>query len=117
MIRNLGEFKIAKKIEISYHHYLRDNMKTRKKIWNTIKDDFRNVRIDTDVKLDLSEMMDFYLDKEQKKDLSEMKWYKKIYVIPSWLLKILFFKLSTANRRNPCGVNNSDSIRPKILIA
>ncbi len=53
-------------------------MKTRKKIWNTIKDDFRNVNLDADFRLDLSEMLDFYLDKEQKKELSEMKWFKKI---------------------------------------
>ncbi len=73
-------------------------MKTRKKIWNTIKDDFKNVNLDADLRLDLSEMLDFYLDKEQKKELSEMKWFKKIYILPLWLLKILFFKLSRFRR-------------------
>ncbi len=73
-------------------------MTNRKKIWNTIKDDFKSISFETDLKLDLYDMLDFYLSKEQKKELSLMPWYKKIYMVPLWLLKILFLKLSKFRR-------------------
>jgi len=43
-------------------------------------------------------MLDFYVDKDQKKEFSKMKWYKKIYKLPIWLLKTLFFRLSQFRR-------------------
>jgi len=78
-----------------------DQKNRRKKksgIWETVKTDFRESEITREVKYDLSETLDFYLTEEQKEEMKKMGWFKKVFFIPAWLLRIMFFKLTRIRR-------------------
>ncbi len=74
------------------------HQKKRSGIWETVKNDFRESEIKREVKSDLSETLDFYLTEEQKTDMKSMGWFKKLFFIPAWLLRIMFFKLTRTRR-------------------
>ncbi|MEN8153334.1 MAG: PP2C family protein-serine/threonine phosphatase [Acidobacteriota bacterium] len=67
-------------------------------IWETFKSDFKSEGLKDDIKYDFTETLEFYLTDEQKQRLKEMGWFKKIFFIPAWLLRVLFFKLTRIRR-------------------
>jgi serine phosphatase RsbU (regulator of sigma subunit) len=75
-----------------------NNKNDQPKLWDTVKKDFKKVTLEKEIDIDLSEVLEFYLTSEQKGLLKEMKWYKRIIMVPAWLLKILFFKLTSIRR-------------------
>jgi len=67
-------------------------------IWETFKSDLKGSEITREAKHDLKDTLDFYLSDEQKTELKQMGWFKKLVFVPFWLLKILFFKLTPVRR-------------------
>ena len=76
----------------------KNHRKKKSGIWETVKTDFKESEITREVKYDLTETLDFYLSEEQKTEMKKMGWFKKIFFIPAWLLRIMFFKLTRIRR-------------------
>ncbi|MEN8222062.1 MAG: PP2C family protein-serine/threonine phosphatase [Acidobacteriota bacterium] len=76
----------------------KNRQKKNSGIWETVKTDFKESEITREVKYDLSETLDFYLSEEQKAEMKKMGWFKKLFFIPAWLLRIMFFKLTRVRR-------------------
>lgn len=61
------------------------NKKNDPKFWKTIKEDWKELR-------------DFYISTEQKKKLDKMNRFKRWLFVAFWLLKGMFFKLTSMRR-------------------
>lgn len=72
--------------------------KNEPKIWDTLKSDFNQINLHKDIRLDFKDTIDFYLSDDQKLRLNQLKWYKKLFILPAWLLKRLFQKLNPLRR-------------------
>lgn len=74
------------------------NREKRTGIWETVKSDFKSANLKDDIKYDFTDTLEFYLTDEQKQRLKEMGWFKKIFLVPAWLLRVMFFKLTRIRR-------------------
>jgi hypothetical protein len=73
--------------------------KPGQKLSSAFREDLRHSgEIGRSLKQDFRELKEFYLDKEQKKRLSRMGWFKRTFFTTLWLFKILFLKLTPARR-------------------
>jgi len=64
----------------------------------TIRDDFKKIKVKDDIGQEYKELKDYYLSKERKLKLENMGGCRKFFLIPWWLLKALFFKLTPFRR-------------------
>ncbi len=64
----------------------------------TIKDDFKKIKVKDDIGQEYKELKDYYLSEERKRKLESMGGCRKFFLIPWWLLKALFFKLTPFRR-------------------
>ncbi|MDH3269307.1 MAG: PP2C family protein-serine/threonine phosphatase [Ignavibacteria bacterium] len=64
----------------------------------TIKDDFKKIKVKDDIGQEYKELKDYYLSEERKRKLESMVGCRKFFLIPWWLLKALFFKLTPFRR-------------------
>lgn len=64
----------------------------------TIRDDLKNIKIKNDLGSEYKSLKEYYLTEERKKKLETMGSFKKFFIIPWWLLKALFFKLTPFRR-------------------
>ena len=64
----------------------------------TIKDDFKKIKVEDDIGQEYKELKDYYLSEERKRKLESMVGCRKFFLIPWWLLKALFFKLTPFRR-------------------
>jgi sigma-B regulation protein RsbU (phosphoserine phosphatase) len=64
----------------------------------TIKDDFKKLKIKEDLGDEYKSLKDYYLTEERKKRLKTMGGCRKFFLIPWWLLKALFFRLTPFRR-------------------
>jgi len=64
----------------------------------TIKDDFKNLKVKDDIGKEYRGLKDYYLSEERKRKLESMGGFRKFFLIPWWLLKALFFKLTPFRR-------------------
>jgi len=72
--------------------------KSDPKIGRTIRDDLHNVKIKDDFKDEYRELKDYFLTDDRKETLKTMSSFKKFFVLPWWLLKALYFKLTPLRR-------------------
>ena len=67
-------------------------------IGRTIRDDFHNLKIKDDFRGEYKDLKEYFLTDERKEKLKTMSGFKKFFVLPWWLLKALFFKLTPFRR-------------------
>jgi len=67
-------------------------------IGRTIRDDFHNLKIKDDFRGEYKDLKEYFLTDERKEKLKTMSGLKKFFVLPWWLLKALFFKLTPFRR-------------------
>lgn len=64
----------------------------------TIRDDIRKVKIKDDLGTEYRSLKEYYLTGERKTKLERMGSFKRFFVVPWWILKALFFKLTPFRR-------------------
>jgi sigma-B regulation protein RsbU (phosphoserine phosphatase) len=64
----------------------------------TIKDDFKNLQVKDDLGKEYKDLKEYYLSEERKRKLESMGGCRKFFLIPWWMLKALFFKLTPFRR-------------------
>jgi phosphoserine phosphatase RsbU/P len=68
------------------------------RIGKTLRDDIHQIKIKDDLGTEYRSLKDYYLTEERKKKLETMGKFKRFFIIPWWLLKALFFKLTPFRR-------------------
>lgn len=69
-----------------------------KDFFKTIGKNISDTAQSNNFQFDFFDTLDFYFSKEQKEKLKKTGFIKKCFLIPIWLLKILFYKLSAGRR-------------------
>jgi len=64
----------------------------------TLRDDFHQVKIKDEFKSEYEDLKEYFLTDERKKRLKFMSGFKKFFVIPFWMFKSLYFKLTPFRR-------------------
>jgi serine phosphatase RsbU (regulator of sigma subunit) len=64
----------------------------------TFRDDIHQVKIKDDLKGEYKDLKEYFLTDERKEKLKTMSNFKKFFIIPWWLLKSLYFKLTPCRR-------------------
>jgi serine phosphatase RsbU (regulator of sigma subunit) len=64
----------------------------------TIKNDFKQLKIKENLGDEYKSLKEYYLPEDRKKKLETMGGCRKFFLIPWWLLKALFFKLTPFRR-------------------
>ena len=68
------------------------------RLGRTIKNDFKQLKIKQDLGDEYKSLKEYYLTDERKKKLETMGGCRRFFLIPWWLLKALFFKLTPFRR-------------------
>ncbi len=68
------------------------------KIGKTFRSDLHNVKIKDDFKGEYKDLKEYFLTDERKAKLKTIGRFKKFFVLPWWLLKALYFKLTPFRR-------------------
>jgi hypothetical protein len=73
---------------------------TRKdpKFTKTIREDWRKLKLKDNIGSEYKDLKEYYLTEERKRKLKKMGKLRKFFVIPYWLLKALFFRLTPFRR-------------------
>ena len=64
----------------------------------TLREDFQRGGLHKDLWQDISEVMEFFLTEERRRQFEHMNPVKKVFVLPFWLFRALIFKLTPARR-------------------
>ena len=64
----------------------------------TLRNDFHQVKIKDELKSEYKDLKDYFLSDERKDRLKYMSGFKKFFIIPSWIFKSLYFKLTPFRR-------------------
>jgi len=64
----------------------------------TFRDDIHQVKIKDDLSGEYEDLKEYFLTDDRKEKLKLMSRFKKIFIIPWWLLKSLYFKLTPFRR-------------------
>ena len=67
-------------------------------IGRTIRDDIHQVKIKDNLRSEYKDLKEYFLTDERKEKLTTMSNFKKFFIIPWWLLKSLYFKLTPFRR-------------------
>jgi serine phosphatase RsbU (regulator of sigma subunit) len=68
------------------------------RLGRTIKNDFKQLKLKSDLGDEYKSLKEYYLTDERKKKLETMGGCRRFFLIPWWLLKALFFKLTPFRR-------------------
>ena len=68
------------------------------RITRTIRNDFKQTKIKDEFKSEYKDLKYYFLNEERKKKLEGMNIFKKIFLLPWWLLKALYFRLTPFRR-------------------
>lgn len=68
------------------------------KFFKTVGEDLRRGDFKRTLRRDFEDLKQFYLSKERRDKLAEMKWAKRWFFMSLWLLKILFLRLTPTRR-------------------
>ena len=68
------------------------------RIGKTFRDDIHQLKIKDDFSGEYKDLKEYFLTDDRKEKLKLMSRFKKIFVIPWWLLKSLYFKLTPFRR-------------------
>lgn len=72
--------------------------KKEPRISKTIRSDFRKTKIKEEFKTELKDLKQYFLSEERRKRLLQMNIFKKIFILPWWLIKSLYFRLTPFRR-------------------
>ena len=64
------------------------------RIGRTLRDDIHQVKIKDNLSSEYNDLKEYFLTDERKDKIKTMGRIKKFFIIPWWLLKSLFFKLT-----------------------
>lgn len=64
----------------------------------TFRDDFRRIKFKEDITSEYKELKEYFLTENRREQLVGMNKIKKFFLIPWWLLKSLYFKLTPIRR-------------------
>ena len=64
----------------------------------TFRDDIHQLKIKDDLSGEYEDLKEYFLTDERKEKLKKMGNFKKFFIIPWWLLKSLYFKLTPFRR-------------------
>ncbi|MFZ1730718.1 MAG: PP2C family protein-serine/threonine phosphatase [Bacteroidota bacterium] len=64
----------------------------------TLKSDFRQEDFAKNIKRDWEEVVEFFMTEERREELRSMNWMKKLFVVPFWLFKAMYLRLTPARR-------------------
>ena len=68
------------------------------RVGKTLRDDLHQVRITDELSVEYKDLKEYFLTDDRKERLKLMSRFKKFFVIPWWLLKSLYFKLTPFRR-------------------
>ena len=74
------------------------NQNTEPRIHHTIRNDFRQTKIKEEFKSEYKELKQYFLSEERKKELDSMNTLRKLFVLPWWLLKAMYLRLTPFRR-------------------
>lgn len=80
---------------MSDNNYSKNN---EPRVRKTFRDDIHQVKIKDDFSGEYEELKEYFLTEDRKEQLKLMSRFKKIYIIPWWLLKSLYFRLTPFRR-------------------
>lgn len=72
--------------------------KQEPRISRTLRSDFRQTKIKEEFKSEYKDLKQYFLTSERKKKLGSMNPIKKIFVLPWWLIKAMYFRLTPFRR-------------------
>jgi hypothetical protein len=72
--------------------------KSEPRIRHTIRSDFRQTKIKEEFKSEYKDLKQYFLTDERKEKLESMNALKKIFVLPWWLLKAMYLRLTPFRR-------------------
>ena len=72
--------------------------KQEPRISRTLRSDFRQTKIKEEFKLEYKDLKQYFLTSERKKKLAGMNPIKKIFILPWWLVKAMYFRLTPFRR-------------------
>ncbi|MCU0331970.1 MAG: PP2C family protein-serine/threonine phosphatase [Ignavibacteriaceae bacterium] len=72
--------------------------KTEPRIRQTIRSDFRQTKIKEEFKSEYKDLKQYFLSEERKEKLGSMNAFKKIFVLPWWLIKAMYLRLTPFRR-------------------
>jgi hypothetical protein len=72
--------------------------KLEPRILKTIRNDFRQSKIKEEFKSEYKDLKQYFLTEERKKKLSGMNAFKRFFLLPWWLLKSMYFRLTPFRR-------------------
>ena len=79
-------------------NYNSTNQKTEPRIRQTIRSDFSQTKIKEEFKSEYKDLKQYFLSEERKKKLENMNIIKRIFVLPWWLVKAMYLKLTPFRR-------------------
>jgi phosphoserine phosphatase RsbU/P len=71
---------------------------TGQRFSRVLRDDFRNINFNRDIKHEFKELKSFYLSEEEKQRLSEMRRIKGFFFVVGWMVRSLFLHLTPIRR-------------------
>ena len=74
------------------------DQKREPRIRHTIRSDFRQTKIKEEFKSEYKDLKQYFLTEERKKKLRSMNAFKKFFVLPWWLLKAMYLRLTPFRR-------------------
>jgi len=74
------------------------DQKREPRIRHTIRSDFRQTKIKEEFKSEYKDLKQYFLTEDRKKNLSSMNAIKKFFVLPWWLLKAMYLRLTPFRR-------------------
>lgn len=74
------------------------SQKSEPRIRQTIRSDFRQTKIKEEFKSEYKDLKQYFLTEERKKKLQGMNAVKKFFVLPWWLLKAMYLRLTPFRR-------------------
>ncbi len=74
------------------------DQKSEPRIRQTIRSDFRQTKIKEKFKSEYKDLKQYFLSEKRKAKLESMNAFKKFFVLPWWLLKAMYFRLTPFRR-------------------
>jgi sigma-B regulation protein RsbU (phosphoserine phosphatase) len=74
------------------------SQKSELRIRHTIRNDFKQTKIKEEFKSEYKDLKQYFLSEERKKELESMNTLKKFFVLPLWLLRALYLRLTPFRR-------------------
>jgi sigma-B regulation protein RsbU (phosphoserine phosphatase) len=72
--------------------------KREPRIAHTLRSDFRRTKIKDEFRSEYKDLKQYFLTEDRKKKLQTINVFKKIFLLPWWLLKAMYFKLTPFRR-------------------